>query len=88
MKQLMLSLIEQGRDAGLTYPEMVREFRRAYIKRVLEANKGNQVRAARELGMHRNSLSRNMEELGIQRTAQSKPVQRITVKTEPYSQAI
>ena len=32
---------------------------------MLEENKGNQCRAARELGMHRNTLSRTLTELKI-----------------------
>jgi Fis family transcriptional regulator, factor for inversion stimulation protein len=32
---------------------------------VLEENRGNQCKAARQLGMHRNTLSRTMQELKI-----------------------
>jgi DNA-binding NtrC family response regulator len=53
---------------GLTYAEAVREFKRRYIQEVLAANKGNQVKAARELAMHRNTLSRTMAELEMDAT--------------------
>jgi len=43
----------------------VREFKKRFILAVLEENKGNQCRAARELGMHRNTLSRTLAELEI-----------------------
>ncbi|MFZ3214099.1 MAG: helix-turn-helix domain-containing protein, partial [Terriglobales bacterium] len=43
----------------------VREFRKAFIARVLRENKGNQSKTARELGMHRNTLSRTVSALGL-----------------------
>jgi Fis family transcriptional regulator, factor for inversion stimulation protein len=43
----------------------VREFKKKFILTVLQENKGNQCRAARELGMHRNTLSRTIGELKI-----------------------
>jgi len=45
-------------DADLcNYTEAVREFRKAFIATVLRENNGNQSKAARELGMHRNTLT-------------------------------
>ena len=35
--------------------------RRGFIKRVLDRSKGNQSRAARLLGIHRNTLSRKVD---------------------------
>jgi DNA-binding NtrC family response regulator len=43
----------------------MREFKKRFILTVLQENKGNQCRAARELGMHRNTLSRTLNELKI-----------------------
>ncbi|MFZ3212445.1 MAG: helix-turn-helix domain-containing protein, partial [Terriglobales bacterium] len=43
----------------------VREFRKAFIARVLRENKGNQSKTARELGMHRNTLSRTVSALRV-----------------------
>ena len=51
--------------SNILYSEAVREFKRCFIAAVLEENKGNQCRAARQLGMHRNTLSRTLEELKI-----------------------
>jgi len=47
------------------YPEAVRELRKAFIATVLRENNGNQSKAARELGMHRNTLSRTVSALGL-----------------------
>jgi DNA-binding NtrC family response regulator len=51
--------------SGLNYTEAVREFKRRYIQEVLANHKGNQCKAALELGMHRNTLSRTMLELEL-----------------------
>lgn len=50
---------------GILYSEAVREFKKRFILTVLEQNNGNQCKAARELGMHRNTLSRTIDELKI-----------------------
>jgi DNA-binding NtrC family response regulator len=51
--------------SGILYSEAVREFKKRFIITVLQENHGNQCKAARELGMHRNTLSRTIEELKI-----------------------
>jgi len=51
--------------SNILYSEAVREFKKKFILTVLQENKGNQCRAARELGMHRNTLSRTVSELKI-----------------------
>ena len=52
-------------SSGVRYDEAVREFKKQYLREVLIANRGNQCKAADELGMHRNTLSRTMAELGL-----------------------
>ena len=52
------ALISRMHKGGILYVEAVREFRKAFIATVLRENNGNQSKAARELGMHRNTLSR------------------------------
>ena len=52
-------------SSGVRYEEAVREFKRQYLREVLAANRGNQCKAAEELGMHRNTLSRAMAELEL-----------------------
>jgi len=50
---------------GILYSEAVREFKKRFIIAVLQENNGNQCKAARELGMHRNTLSRTVDELKV-----------------------
>lgn len=65
MKDQLEALVQQMYHSNILYSEAVREFKRRFISAVLEANKGNQCRAARQLGMHRNTLSRTVDELKI-----------------------
>lgn len=65
MKDQLEALVQQMYRSNILYSEAVREFKRRFIATVLEENKGNQCRAARELGMHRNTLSRTIDELKI-----------------------
>jgi Fis family transcriptional regulator len=52
-------------ESGILYNEAVREFKKVFITHVLEQNRGNQCKAARQLGMHRNTLSRTLAELEL-----------------------
>jgi Fis family transcriptional regulator len=54
-------------DCGVRYPDFVRDCKRHFIQQVLDRNHGNQSHAARELGMHRNTLTRTLHELGMQK---------------------
>lgn len=65
MKDQLEALVQQMYRSNILYSEAVREFKRRFISTVLEENKGNQCRAARQLGMHRNTLSRTIDELDI-----------------------
>jgi DNA-binding NtrC family response regulator len=58
-------LISQMHKGGILYSEAVREFRRVYLATVLRENNGNQSKAAQELGIHRNTLTRTVSALGL-----------------------
>ena len=65
MKDQLEALIQQMVHSGILYSEAVREFKKRFILTVLQEHNGNQCRAARELGMHRNTLSRTIAELKL-----------------------
>ena len=65
MKRELDSLVTQMHSGGITYEEAVREFKKRFILEVLAQHRGNQCKAARELGMHRNTLSRTIAELDL-----------------------
>lgn len=68
MKRELDSLVTQMHAGGITYDEAVREFKRRFILEVLACHRGNQCKAAQELGVHRNTLSRILTELDIDPT--------------------
>jgi DNA-binding NtrC family response regulator len=49
-------------ERGILLGEAVTEFEKKFIRCALEKSKGNQSRAAKVLGIHRNTLSRKVEE--------------------------
>jgi len=65
LKRELDGLITQMHSAGVSYTEAIRQFKRRYILEVLAHHKGNQCKAAEELGMHRNTLSRTLAELEL-----------------------
>jgi Fis family transcriptional regulator len=65
VKRELDSLVTQMHAGGIPYAEAVKEFKRRFILEVLEAHRGNQCKAAKQLGMHRNTLSRTIAELEI-----------------------
>ena len=60
MKDQLENLVGQMVDRGILFDEAVNEFEKKFIKRVLDRSHGNQSRAARLLGIHRNTLSRKI----------------------------
>ncbi len=65
MKDQLESLVMQMHKSGILYSEAVREFKKRFILAVLQESQGNQCKAARQLGMHRNTLSRTITELKV-----------------------
>ncbi len=65
MRRELDSLVGQMYSGGITYAEAVREFKKRFLIEVLMAHRGNQCKAAKDLGVHRNTLSRMIDELAI-----------------------
>jgi Fis family transcriptional regulator, factor for inversion stimulation protein len=65
VKRELDNLVTQMHAGGITYNEAVREFKRRFLLEVLAHHRGNQCKAAKELGMHRNTLSRTITELSL-----------------------
>jgi Fis family transcriptional regulator len=81
LKRELDALVTQMHSAGMSYADSVRQFKRRYILEVLAHHKGNQCKAATELGMHRNTLSRTLAELDLN-TAQIRKGMRRPVMSE------
>lgn len=86
MKDQLEALVMQMYRSNILYEEGVREFKKRFVLTVLQEHHGNQCRAARELGMHRNTLSRTIRELRIDlrqvRPAEKRPPRGIRVPME------
>jgi len=65
VKEQLENLINQMVDRGILYDEALTEFEKKFIRNVLERNQWNQCKAARVLGIHRNTLSRKISEYKI-----------------------
>jgi DNA-binding protein Fis len=61
VKDQLEALVGQMVERGIHFDEAVNEFEKKFIKRVLDSSRGNQSRAARLLGIHRNTLSRKID---------------------------
>src|SRR5690348_9334332 len=58
MRDKLRNLVAELVRGGVPLEMACREFERIYIEEVLASHAGNQSAAARELGIHRNTLSR------------------------------
>lgn len=89
MKRELDSLVSQMYASGMTYTDAVREFKRRYLLEVLARHRGNQCKAADELGMHRNTLSRTLAELQLDsaeiRAGMKRPVRSERPKVQPLA---
>jgi DNA-binding protein Fis len=62
VKDQLEGLVVQMVEDGILFDEAVGEFEKRFIKKVLDGTRGNQTRAAEQLGIHRNTLSRKIEQ--------------------------
>jgi len=60
MKQQLEDLVREMRRRGTPYQEAIDEFKKAFLSVVLRANNGNQSKSAKQLGVHRNTLTRTV----------------------------
>ena len=65
MKEELERLVSQMYRNGLRYSDAVREFQRTFLATVLREENVNQLRAAKRLGIHRNTLRRQINELEL-----------------------
>jgi Fis family transcriptional regulator len=91
VREQLEALIHQMVEKGIRYDAIAQDFERCYITRVLERVKGNQSRAARTLGMHRNTLSRKIAEYNLngdfRRPAETPAARTLATTTRPIGRA-
>ena len=62
MKAELESLVDQMITRGILFEEAVNEFEKKFILKVVSRNNNNLSKAADELGIHRNTLSKRVGE--------------------------
>ncbi len=67
MRERLEHLVGEMVERGILFEDALGAFERTFIVRVLDRANGNLSAAARELRIHRNTLSRKMAELKIRR---------------------
>jgi Fis family transcriptional regulator len=65
VRELLDKLVGMMVETGIRYEDAQREFDKRFIARVVQESDGNLVKAARRLGVHRNTLARKIKELKI-----------------------
>jgi len=65
VKQELEQIVLQMYRSGLQYSAAVREFQKTFLATALREANANQVRAAKKLGIHRNTLRRQIHELEL-----------------------
>jgi DNA-binding protein Fis len=60
VKDQLEALVTQMIDRGLLFEEAMTEFEEKFILKVLEKNHGNQTKAAKAMGIHRNTLNKRL----------------------------
>lgn len=65
MKNQLDSLINQLIENDILFEDAVNEFEKRFIKKILEKNNGNLCKAAKDLHIHRNTLSRKIVALKL-----------------------
>jgi two-component system, NtrC family, nitrogen regulation response regulator GlnG len=60
VKDQLEALVTQMIERGLLFEEATSEFEKKFILKVLERHQGNQTKAAKALGIHRNTLNKKL----------------------------
>jgi DNA-binding protein Fis len=69
VKDQLEALITQLIEQGVFLEEATCEFEKKFILKVLEKNRGNQTKAAKMLGIHRNTLTKKLSSYNHSKTS-------------------
>jgi len=65
VKKMLREMFDTGSAPGGLYKAIVEKVERPMIEQVLELTEGNQLKAARMLGINRNTIRSKIKKLGI-----------------------
>ena len=86
MKDRFDGLVQHLLDGGFFLQQAIEVLEKSMIQGVLDRNKGNQCAAAKQLGIHRNTLQRKMVEYslnGARTRVNRKPMTRAAQPRKP-----
>ena len=69
MRDELNRLVDEMVAKGILYDDARQEFERRFISRALARSDGKVGRAAKMIGLHRNTLSRKVSEYSLKRTS-------------------
>jgi DNA-binding NtrC family response regulator len=69
LREALERLVDDMVTKGVRYEDAQREFEKRFISHILAKSDGNLGKAATQLGMHRNTLSRKISEYRLRRIA-------------------
>jgi DNA-binding NtrC family response regulator len=69
VRERLETLVQEMLEKGILYEDARREFEKMFITRALQRSNGSVGDAACLLGLHRNTVARQMTEYRIKRTA-------------------
>jgi DNA-binding NtrC family response regulator len=67
LREQLEKLVQEMIDRGIFYEDAKREFERVFIQRALARSGGSLLKAAKILGLHRNTMTRKITEYKIKR---------------------
>jgi DNA-binding NtrC family response regulator len=67
LREQLEKLVQEMIDRGILYEDAKREFERVFIHRALARSGGSLLKAAKILGLHRNTMTRKITEYKIKR---------------------
>lgn len=65
VRELLERLVAEMVASGIRFEDAQREFDKRFITRVVQSSDGNLGKAAGQLGVHRNTLTRKIKDLKI-----------------------
>jgi Fis family transcriptional regulator, factor for inversion stimulation protein len=60
LKERLELICREMIDRGILFPEAMGQFEKIFIAEIVHRNKGNILRSAEQLGMHRNTLAKRL----------------------------
>jgi DNA-binding NtrC family response regulator len=69
LREQLERLVDEMISKGIHFEDAQREFEKRFIANILAKSDGNMCKAAAQLGMHRNTLSRKLAEYRLRRPA-------------------